>query len=217
MGEPVMARPALRDAIATDLQPVTPLATPLVRSALLLPLAVLLLLAAPTVFAERSLAALGWAWSWGASLLQAALGLALTAAALREAVPGRAWSPVSLALWVLAPVASVTSIAQGSWERSPVELAGSGWIVGGLCVAYALASALPATLLTAVLAVRAWPTRPAVTGWLAGLGAGLMADAGWRLFCHFSEPSHVLTAHLGSVIAAGAVGAVVTSCLHRGR
>jgi hypothetical protein len=71
--------------------------------------------------------------------------------------------------------------------------------------------------LTAILAVRAWPTRPAVTGWLAGLGAGLMADAGWRLFCHFSEPSHVLAAHLGGVLAAGAVGAVITPRLPRVR
>lgn len=48
-----------------------------------------------------------------------------------------------------------------------------------------------------VLAARAYPTRPVVAGALLGLGAGLMANAGWRLFCHFSEPAHVLSAHVG--------------------
>jgi hypothetical protein len=36
-----------------------------------------------------------------------------------------------------------------------------------------------------------------------------MADAGWRLFCHFSEPSHVLSAHLGGVVIAALAGAVL--------
>ncbi len=43
--------------------------------------------------------------------------------------------------------------------------------------------------------------------------AGLMADAGWRLFCHFSEPAHVLGAHLLAIIAAGLCGAVLAPVL----
>ena len=218
MRERVLTPPAsLRKAITADLQPVVPLAAPLVRAGLLVPLAAVLLLAAPVVFAPRDLAALGWFWSWGASVLQAVLGLALTAAALRESVPGRAWTRGPLALWLVAPVASVTAGALASWERSPVELQGVGLFVGAVCLVYAVASAMPAALLTAVLAARAWPMRPMVAGWLAGLGAGLMADAGWRLFCHFSEPVHVLVAHLGGVLAAGALGAVATSRLTSGR
>ena len=31
--------------------------------------------------------------------------------------------------------------------------------------------------------------------------AGLGADAGWRLFCHFSEPAHVFPTHTAAVIA----------------
>lgn len=213
-----MTPPAsLREAIAADLQPVMPLAAPLMRTGLLVPLAALLLLAAPAAFAPRDLAALGWFWSWGASMLQSALGLAVTAAALRESIPGRAWSRGPLVVWLAAPVASVTAVGLVSWERSPVELPGVGLFVGALCVVYSVSSALPAALLGAGLAARAWPIRPMVTGWLAGLGAGLMADAGWRLFCHFSEPGHVLVAHLGGVLAAGAVGAVATSRLTSGR
>lgn len=209
--------PALRAAIVADLSAVRPLPAPLIRTAVMLPLAVLLLFAAPVTFDVRDLSALGPFWSWGASLLQVLLGLALTAAALRESVPGRSWSRGSLMVWLLAPAVSVTILALVSWERNPVPLAGSQLFVGVVCVVYAVVTALPATLLTAALAAGAWPVRAGVTGWLAGLGGGLMADAGWRLFCHFSEPSHVLGAHLAGVLAAGALGAVVTTRLVRSR
>ncbi len=83
-----------------------------------------------------------------------------------------------------------------------------------MCLAGSLATALPGAVMAAVLAARAYPTRPALTGLLGGLGAGLMADAGWRLFCHFSEPAHVLSAHLGGVLAAGLCGALLSQRLH---
>jgi hypothetical protein len=207
--------PMLRAAIAADVSSVRPLAAPLVRAAAVLPLAVVLLVAAPLTFEMRDVAALGPFWSWGASIFQATLGLALSIAALREAVPGRTWSSWSLALWVLAPMITVTLVTFVSWDRSPVPLSGARLLVGAICLLCAGVSALPATLLTAVLAARAWPVRAGVAGWLAGLGGGLMADAGWRLFCHFSEPSHVLGAHLAGVMVAGALGAWVTPRLVR--
>jgi hypothetical protein len=194
---------------------VRPLAAPLVRAAAVVPLAALLLLAAPLTFEMRDVGALGPFWSWGASIVQATLGLALSAAALREAVPGRTWSRGSLALWGLAPIISVTLVAIVSWDRSPVQLSGGRLLVGAICLLSAAVSALPATLMTAVLAARAWPVRAGVAGSLAGLGGGLMADAGWRLFCHFSEPSHVLGAHLAGVLAGGALGAWITPRLVR--
>ena len=89
-------------------------------------------------------------------------------AALRESIPGRPWSRVSLSLWLTLP-----------------------------------------------LAARAYPTRPALAGALLGLGAGLMADAGWRLFCHFSEPAHVLSAHLGAVVIATLLGSALATAICR--
>jgi hypothetical protein len=44
---------------------------------------------------------------------------------------------------------------------------------------------------------------------LLGVGAGLMADAGWRLFCHFSEPAHVIAAHLGGAAVTALAGAAL--------
>ncbi len=65
---------------------------------------------------------------------------------------------------------------------------------------------MPVVALASILAARAYPTRPAVAGALLGLGAGLMADAGWRIFCHFSEPAHVLSAHLAAVVLSTMIG-----------
>lgn len=205
--------PALRAAIAASLVPVRPLPAPLLRSLWLSPLALLLVVAAPLVFAVRDLDALGWGWSWGASMLQLSAGIALVAAALREAIPGRSWSGPSLAVLLGAPIALVAVVTVGSWHASPVPLTGSAPIVAVICLLSSAISALPAVALASVLAVRAFPTRPAVCGLLAGAGAGLMADAGWRLFCEFSEPAHVLPAHLGGILLAGLAGASLTRWL----
>ena len=213
MTDPVPAR--LRATIAADLSPVRPLPPPIVRTLWITPLAVLLLVAAPLAFERRDLDSLGWTWSWGASSLQIIAGLALAAAALREAVPGRSWSAPMLGVLLGASGLVVTVITLGSWQASPVLLRSLSLEIGLACLASSAISALPATVLTSVLALRAFPTRPAITGMLSGVGAGLMADAGWRLFCEFSEPSHVLSAHLGGVMLAGVVGALLMRRLAR--
>jgi hypothetical protein len=82
----------------------------------------------------------------------------------------------------------------------------------------AAASSVPILAAAAWLAARALPTRPAVAGAVYGLGAGLMADAGVRLFCWVSAPAHVLVAHGGAILfltAAGAGAAVVVEKVKR--
>jgi uncharacterized membrane protein YgdD (TMEM256/DUF423 family) len=208
----------LRARIAADYQPVRPLASPLVRTTWLLPLAALALFAAPVAFEVRGDAArLGFGGTWGASALQVSVGLALAAAAMREAVPGRAWSRTAIALWLGLPLALLVLITLASWEMSPVVLRRQWWLIGVACFGGSLASGLPAVALASVLAARAYPTRPVVAGALLGLGAGLMADAGWRLFCHFSEPAHVLSAHAGAVLVSTVLGSALAAAICRAR
>src|SRR5262245_2039106 len=89
---------ALRQSIAGDLTPVTPLPAPIVRLGAVVPLALLLLVAAAALFGLRGDAArLGWLLTWGASSLEMTLGLGLVAASLREAVPGTTLSRRALA------------------------------------------------------------------------------------------------------------------------
>ncbi len=206
----------LRSRIATDYQPVRPLPSPLARTLWLLPLSLLTLFAASLVFSSRSDAeALGGVGLWGASAFQVVVGLALAAAAMREAVPGQGWSRAAIALWLGLPLAFLIFVTLVSWEMSPVLLRRNWSIIGLACFAGSLASGLPLVALASVLAARAYATRPVIAGALSGLGAGLIADAGWRLFCHFSEPAHVLSAHVGAVLISTMAGAMLASAICR--
>jgi hypothetical protein len=200
----------LRARIEADYEPVRPLPAPFVRALAVAPFAIVALLAAPLFFNVRSDAdRLGWAMTWGMSLVQVVFGFIVITAALRESVPGRAWSPSALIAWVSVPLVLLVAVTFASWQASQVPLQRGWWTIGLVCVAGSAATALPVIALANVLAARAYPTRPAIAGLLLGVGAGLMADAGWRLFCHFSEPSHVLSAHLGGVALAALAGAAL--------
>ena len=206
----------LRARIAVDYAAVRPLPPPAVRALAVTPFAILALLAAPTYFSVRADApSLGLLLTWGASLLQVAIGFAFIAAALRESVPGRSWTPPQLVMWVAASLLVVMAVTFATASVSALPLDGGWWIVGAVCLGGSAAMALPIVALANVLAMRAYPTRPAVAGLLLGLGAGLMADAGWRIFCHYGEPAHVLSAHLGGVVLAAAAGATLAITLRK--
>jgi hypothetical protein len=206
----------LRARLASDYQPVRALRSPWARALWVLPLGVVSLVAAPIVFNVRQDATqLGWLGLWGFSLLQGGLGLVVVAAALREAVPGRAWSRGAIAVWLAMPVIVIVGVTLASWQVSPVGLPRQWWLVWGACFSGSASTALRVVALASVLATRAYPTRPALAGALLGLGAGLMADAGWRIFCHFTEPAHVLAAHLAAVMMSAALGSLVSIRLSR--
>jgi len=203
----------LRDRLAADYAPVRPLASPFTRAMWCVPFALLALVAAPLFYdVRRDAAALGWL-AWTASLAQATAGFLVIAAALRESVPGRSWSGLSIAAWLAAPAAMAIALTLASWQASPIAVRNGWWFVFAVCLASSAATALPVVTMTAVLAARAYPTRPALTGALAGLGAGLIADAGWRMFCHFSEPAHVLSAHMGGIAVSVIAGMLLSTRL----
>lgn len=201
----------LRARLAADYHPVHALRSPWTRALGVLPLGLIALLAAPIVFDVRQDALrLGWLGLWGLSLVQFAIGFAVVAAAMREAIPGRGWSRGAITLWLLPPIIATVAVTMTSWQISPALLRGQWWVVLGMCFSGSAATALPVVALGSVLAARAYPTRPALAGALIGLGAGLMADAGWRIFCHFSEAAHVLSAHLAAVVMAALIGTLVS-------
>ena len=136
-------------------------------------------------------------------------------AALRESIPGRAWSRIALATLTAVPVITVIAVTLISWQISLVPLRRGFWFVGALCLGGSAATALPVVAIANVLAARAYPTRPGIVGMLLGLGAGLMGDAGWRMFCHFSEPAHVLSAHAGGVALAAIAGTAIALTLRK--
>ena len=206
---------ALREAIARDLRPVSPLPRPLVRSLWLVPLAAVLLVASAAAFGlRRDAGALGPMLTWGASIVEMAIGLALIAAALRESVPGTTLTRMAAGLAIAVAAAAVAIITWTTWKVSPIRAAPPfGGFVWRVCFGGTLSSALPAVALAGWLVARAFPLRPAVAGALYGLGAGLLADAGWRLFCHFPGPAHVFGAHALAVGASCGLGVLLAVTL----
>ena len=212
-----VAPPHLRAAIEADLRAVSPLPPPLVRAGWVAPIGVLLLCAAAMVFGvRRDAVRLGLMLTWGASSIEMALGLALVAAALREAIPGTTLSRRALAMAFGSALVAVVAITFMTWTVSPFRLGRDPRLfVWRICFGATVVSALPALIVSAWLVARAYPLRPALAGALYGLGAGLMADAGWRIFCHFSDPAHVFGAHLAAVAVTTLLGALTATLLAR--
>jgi hypothetical protein len=212
----------LLQRVARDLRPVSPLASPWRRMLGLIPLGALMLIGVPLVWGFRAnlapltSSAWGVAVAWGLSGVQTLAGLLVVGAALRESVPGRTLpaarvtATLGFGCAVVLGVTWLTDLVMpsvsppGTWTRFVWE-----------CAAIALLSGLPGLFVVAWAVSRALPPRPAVAGAIYGLGAGILADSGVRLFCWVSEPSHVLAAHGGAILALMVAGAILSVIVER--
>jgi len=209
----------LRDRIARDIAPVRPLAPPSRRTLALVPVAIAILVGIPLLHAFRGdMAAIGFIRAWGFSIGQAVAGLTIVAVALRESVPGRSISAGRLAMLLVLGIALPAAILVMTTNRFTVgPPPGLGVDEGLACFRVSSLAALPALAIAVALAAAAFPLRPAIAGALYGLGSGLTADSGLRLYCDYSRPSHVLFAHMGAVAATAVIGAVVAWTVERVR
>ena len=209
--------PELRERIARDLRPTRPLRPPYVRALVLIPLAVAIVLSVPGLrFFRSDMQAIGWVRAWGFSFGQALAGLLIVGVALRESIPGRGLSRRAIALTFAAGLAIpflLLAVTASAFNIGPAP--GQALEEGIGCFRVSAVSAIPALIAAAFLAARALPTRPALAGALYGLGCGLVADAGLRLFCEYTTPTHVVFGHGGAIVAAMAFGAVVARAVRR--
>ncbi len=200
----------LRSTIAQDLTPSRPLRPPLRRALLLLPVAIATIVAVPAVYFFRSdFAELGFVRGWGLSLLEAAGGLLIVAAALTESVPGRSHSRRVLALMFAGGLALPWIVLALTTRHYPIGSPDIGWSDGAQCLRTSAFASVPMLVLAAALAARAFATRPGIAGSLYGLGSGVVADAGLRLYCEFSVPPHFIASHWGAVVLVMVAGAAI--------
>jgi hypothetical protein len=202
----------LRDRVAGDLRPVRPLRSPTVRALVLVPLAAAIVFAVPALHFFRSdMAALGVLRGWGFSYAQAIAGIVIVALALRESIPGRSLSR-AVVWWTIAGGLALPALGlvmtSSTFDLGPAP--GRALVEGVGCFRASAGAALPALLFAALLVARAFPLRPGIAGALYGLGCGLIADAGLRLFCEYTAPPHVAFAHGGAILGAMFVGVVVS-------
>jgi Negative regulator of sigma F len=209
----------LLDAVARDLRPVRPLPPPVKRALALAPVSLALLLGAPLLWGFRAnLEVLGPSLAWCPSLALVVAGFAVVALALREAVPGRDLSRGVLAATVGGAAVLVLAITALTNELVPTAVPpGAEWQYVWECLVMAGGPGLLGVAVAAWLASRALPTRPVVAGSLYGLGVGLLADAGARLFCWVSTPAHVLLAHGGAIVILTLVGSTLATIIDRTR
>jgi hypothetical protein len=210
--------PELLAAVERGLKPVRPIASPARRVLALLPLGLALLVAIPAFWGglRSNVSALGPAAAWGLSGLQVLAGLLIVGAALREAVPGRELSARAVAATVGAALALFVGLTLLTERLVPAAVPPGVFVrYAWECFWMAAVSSVPVLAAAIWLAGRALPTRPALAGAIYGLGAGITADAGTRLFCWVSSPAHVLLAHGGAILFLAAAGAAAATAVER--
>ncbi len=201
---------AVEARILADLRPVRPLARPWRRGLVVCAVGVAIATGVTLGLGVRKDAALlGPAILWGLSALQAGYGVQLIAAALRESVPGRDLGPGVAPLLIVAGAGLALTITMVTWlahaRQVPVGHEAAYW---NLCLVGPVFNGIPVLAVALLLAFRAYPTRAALVGALAGFGTGLLSDCSWRTFCEVSDPFHVLPTHLVGVLVLTFLGIV---------
>jgi hypothetical protein len=202
---------SLRDVVANDLRPVRPQWPPSWRALALLPLAIAIVVGVPVLHYFRTdLGTLGFFRAWGLSTLESFAGLAIVALGLRESVPGRALRNRALLLAAVIGLALPLVIYRVTTDTFTVgPRSWSEWRFGMACFRTSVLAAVPVLLASAFLTRRAFPMRPIAAGILWGLGCGLIADAGLRLYCEFTTLPHMVLEHFGAVVVSMLAGSVI--------
>ena len=96
------------------------------------------------------------------------------------------------------------------WTSPPMESARATPLAMGL--ACGIGSTIAGGILVGLFSWvyrKSLATRPTVAGALFGGGAGVAINAGWRLACPVSTPSHAFGAHGMAVLATVLLGAII--------
>jgi Negative regulator of sigma F len=206
----------LRSLVARDLTRARPFRSPGVRALAIGPLAMATVVAVPLVtFFRSDMTELGVMRAWGLSFAESLAGVLVVALALRESIPGRALSRRALTFAFVVGLAVPFAILALTATSYAIGPPGFEWRDTVVCFRTSFAAAILPLLVATLLVARALPLRPGIAGALYGLGCGLVADAGLRLYCEFTVPVHFLTAHAGAVVAALGAGALLGSVTQR--
>lgn len=150
---------------------------------------------------------LGTSGFLGLSAIELIAGLVLLTRGLREAVPARGSSLAGLALAGASAALIHAAIIWTTFTRSQVyPTVGREWEVALYCFVFEVLLAIPCVLFALWLGRRGLTSRPRRLGLLGGVGAGLAADAVWRLICPYSQPAHALGSHSSGLVATVVLG-----------
>ena len=203
----------LQARLPGDLRPVRPFAPRrrmVIFMVLFVPLTALVLW---RVFGWRSdQGALGSPWMWGLSILELAAALWLLVRVVREVTPGRRSSLALLGFGVAGTAVIHVAVILATFAQSQVYPdEGYEWLLGLYCFAFEVAIGIPCVLFALWLGRRGLTSSPRRLGILGGVGAGLAADAIWRLVCPYSALDHAFGSHSAGILALVAFGLFVAA------
>lgn len=198
----------VRDEIARNLEPVTPLRPAWMSALVAVPAALFLLSLVLVVYGLRSDAATigGWAL-WGPASLMVGAAYAVLMLALVQRAPE---STVSRMWWVALPLLAIGIQLGGSyWTLAhSAPPAAVSWQTEAMCFGRITALGVPPVILVLWLLSRGLPLRPKVAGLLAGIGGGLVSEGVYRLSCGMSTPAHIVPWHTGAILVMGLFGLI---------
>ena len=211
--EPSDAFAELQSQLAGDLRPVRPFVPGrwmLFFLALCIPLTALALW---RVFGWRpDQDALGMLWMWGLSAAELAGALVLLARVLREAVPARSSSLGFLSFAAAGTMVLHVAVILATFAKSQMyPAAGHEWAIGLYCLTFEVAIGIPCVLFALWLGGRGLTSKPRRLGVLGGVGAGLAADALWRLVCPYSDPAHAFGSHSFGIVVVVGIGLLLAA------
>lgn len=205
---------ALLSIVKHDLAPIRRLASPSRRALALLPIGLMLLAGMPAFWHWQAHVKVAPWTSWGFSVLEMTLSLIILAAAFREAVPGRELSSRKLSILMVMTCVGFALFNSGTeTPPPPMTHVWMQWLWE--CLYMTISFSIPALIAPTWLVARALPNRPALTGALCGLGVGVMADAGLRLFCWDAGVAHLIAAHGGAIVLLVILGAMCATLVER--
>lgn len=206
----------LRAEIVRTLRPVTPLPAPGRRARVFLLVGVAALVCVPLAWGvRRDAPALGLTYLWFLSVGELLAAVLLFRHALAESIPGRSASGQRIALWLALGLLLVAAITAVTFAVSPTYvpvMRRARYLY--TCSTRTVLLGVPALLLAGFLLRRGLTIRPVAAGAFAGLGAGLLADSSWRLYCEVSDPQHIVTAHAVGIVTLTLAGALAGFLVH---
>lgn len=149
-------------------------------------------------------------------MVRVAAGLSLILLALREAIPSAGVSDRRRTLFAVIGLSMLIALPE---MFSLLIGARQNGIIAGpwFCFPLVVAVSVPSFLGMLVLLSRAWPVRPVQTGFLAGLGSGILAEAAQFVVCANADPVHGGAVHGGAAISVALLGALAGLMLERNR
>jgi hypothetical protein len=201
----------IRDQIQHDMEPVRALApiwrrvSPLLLIWLMLTGLVLVLLGL------RSDSDLLGPWiTWGLPVVQLLAAYLIVAFALRLTIPGSSVSASFLAFLAALGIAAHLAISEIMFRLSPSRVESNRELdLALICFFVTVVLGLIPSLYVVFLSRQGLVSRPLFLGLVCGIGCGLSGEAIWRLHCPYNSWEHILSAHMGAMLATGLIGFLI--------